>query len=302
MAIRRRTVIVLAAGRGSPIRAPARTSWRQPLRRRPQRARHHPRPGDRQPACTSSSSPPSRSPTWRGSSVAARDVVVLPEVGSDGAAGARHGPLDQRRRRRPAACRRLADPARRHAAGAAGDAARGGRACSTTTPWSMPSIAASAAIRSASRAELYSELVDARRRRRRAAPGRPLSGVRRRARRSRRAGRHRHRRRPGVGAAAASPRRASSAAAPQAVSGVAPGELDQALDVAVADAAVAQRRRRLHQVGEGAAEAAVGACAGSRPSARRSPRPVWLGLRRSRVKARARTTPCGVRQGSHFGS
>ena len=56
------------------------------------------------------------------------------------------------------------------------------------------------------------------------------------------------------------PARRQGAAGPWAVSRerVAAGEGDQALDVAVADAAVAQRRRGLDQVGERAAVAAVG--------------------------------------------
>jgi hypothetical protein len=78
------------------------------------------------------------------------------------------------------------------------------------------------------------------------------------------------------------------------------GELLEPLDLAVADAAAAQRRGGLQQVVERAAVASggmaqdvelfVAQCAGV------------AGLARSSVKARARTAPCGVRQGSQRGS
>ena len=92
-----------AAARGSP---PARTSWRQPLRAAAEAcSAHDPRPGDRQPPARGRRHHRARSPTWRGSSVAARDVVVLPEVGSDGAVAVGMGHSISRRRRAPARMR-----------------------------------------------------------------------------------------------------------------------------------------------------------------------------------------------------
>ena len=238
-----------------------RTSWRQPLQRRLERARARP--------CASA--------------IASHLHVVVvttepfadlarqqrrrarrrrPARGRPRRRGRRSAwALDRRRRRRPAGCRRLAGPAGRHAAGAAGDAASRWRALLDTMRWPMRSTAAGAAIRSASLAELYSELHGARRRRRRAAPGRPLPGVRRRARRSRRADRHRHRGRPGMRAARRARRRPSAAARRRV------GAVRSALRRASATRRSMSRsrmpqsrseRRRLHQVGEGAAVAAVG--------------------------------------------
>ena len=128
---------------------------------------------------------------------------------------ARHGRVDRRRRARLPQFARLAGPARRHAAGAAGDAAGGGARARPSSgrlrPAPRPARPSGRlrrrALLGAGRAE---------RRRRRAPPGRALSGVRRRARRPGRADRHRHRGRPGRGAPGGSRRGVAHAPRPSA--------------------------------------------------------------------------------------
>ena len=115
-------------------------------------------------------SPPRFSPTWQAPQRrrARRDRPARGGHARPGSAG--HGLLDLQRRRRDSRCRRLADPARRHADGAATPCSRW-RANWPITPWcSRSTRGVRAAIRSASRPSLYSELVTLRGDRGRAPP------------------------------------------------------------------------------------------------------------------------------------
>ena len=303
MAAPRAPSIVLAAG------------TRLPVRRRPhklaqplgdvERARADARAARSPATCTSSSSPPRRSPTSRGSSVAARDVVVLPEVGRDGAARSAWAS------RSPPASR-----VRPHAAGW------------LVLPGDMPLVQPSTLLAVARALDHH-----AGRLRPAPRPARPSGRLRRRAvlRAAALGGDEGARRmhRPLSGASASSStipaswststprtiskraaRRAASPApsvggraeragvAAQARQRVAARQRDQALDVAVADAAVAQRVARSPPGRRACCRSGRWRCAGSRASARRRARPVWLGLRAAEREGEGRArrrAACGRR-------
>ena len=151
------------------------------------------------------------------SSVAARDVVVLPDVGSDGSASLGMGTSIAAGVAGVAGFGRLARPARRHAAAPAGDAAR--RGAGARSPCRRLRAARRPARPSGRlRRRALSRAHRAERRRRRAPHHRPLSGVRGRPRRPRHPRRHRHRRR----SRCLAPRRRRAAAGAEPASLVAP--------------------------------------------------------------------------------
>ena len=176
-------------------------------------------------------------------------------------AGMGYRPFDRRRRRRAAGCARLADPSGRHAARAAFDAGCGGPARWTSIRSPMPSTAAGAVIRSASRRSCIRSSSTLQRRRRRAPPRRALSGACSGGRRSRRADGHGHRGGPDRIARPRTMQRARSGSTRTErliAQLVAARERHQPLDFAVAHAAVAQATRRVDQVLERRAVAPAG--------------------------------------------